>query len=1110
MPHHFASSVLRAAVLAVFYLISTLPALGQEAEAEAEEAEDADEESQAPSLSTQPIEEVIVTGSRLKRDTYSSVAPLQIINAEVKREVGLIDAGEIIQQSTASQGVQVDLTFQGLVLDDGPGSTTANLRGLGASRSLLLINSRRIAPSGVEGAPVSPDLSILPAMLIDQYDILLDGASSVYGSDAVAGVVNALIRKDFDGFEVQLQRDFPAHGAGDRENLGLAWGKNFDRGFIGVGAQFNDAEGITLDDRPWTAGCERHAEIDQAGQIRYQDLYYSQVIGMEWDDCRFGRLAGRTVIGPPFWVIYHTPGFSNGGWPDFSESQSPYGGFAVDGDGDGRADISYRDYDFNGREQFAHLRAPIRTNSAMAYGEYTLEGDMNLTPYFEVLRANRHTSSISGASQIFPVVPAANPYNICNPAANGVDCGLASDAMLTNPNYIADFADFYGAFCAGRGIPAAFCTPATFGLLRGPTGAIDTQPIVSVAGDRTTNRTDATIWRYVVGLQGDLPFMNVGSLTDWSFDVSVTLSTSEGTSNRPGVRKDRMALALGYYSNDWTPCEANISEETRAARTDSEEEPLGALYDDTAPGCVPVNMYAPSLYTGVIGDFGTTAERDYLFDSRDFVTERDQTLFQAFMSGSLFQLPAGDAIAGLGIEYRIDEIRSMPNEVARDGLLIHNFADGGAIGEKFTREAYAEIEAPLVAGRPGATEVILNLSARWTDDEFYGGAWTGAAKLGWRPIDSLLLRATWGTSYRAPNMRELFLLNQTGFRTIADPCLVPADAIDDLTDEYNPELDTRQQHVLDNCRASGVDPLAAATGFNSYSVEFSSGGSLTLDEETSESKSFGFAWDQPFTNVFDMSIGLTYYDIEIEDTIIEPSWGYIFFDCYYSQTSAHTFCERITRSTNPASPLITLIDAGFINRDSEGVRGVDLNVTYDQDITIFNRPVTIGFEATGHRLIERSTLQINNQGDRDVQSFHREWRYPEHKAELALRVDYDKLRLVWDSRYIGNQQPDVTGVDDWLHVNSGNPRSDTCMGPPDDLLCRDLDRAGDYWVHNASITYRGNTWNVRAGVRNVFDAEPPVVDPSEVFSVNNTPLSAGYDLWGRTFFLSTRVQIGGE
>ena len=128
------------------------------------------------------VEEVIVTGSRLKRSTYSSISPLQIITGQVSREVGLIDAADILQESTASSGQQIDLTFQGFVLDNGPGSSTINLRGLGAARTLVLVNGRRLAPAGVEGAPFAANLNQIPASLVQQYDLLLDGASSVYGS----------------------------------------------------------------------------------------------------------------------------------------------------------------------------------------------------------------------------------------------------------------------------------------------------------------------------------------------------------------------------------------------------------------------------------------------------------------------------------------------------------------------------------------------------------------------------------------------------------------------------------------------------------------------------------------------------------------------------------------------------------------------------------------------------------------------------------------------------------------------------------------------------------------------------------------------------------------
>ncbi|MCH8118060.1 MAG: TonB-dependent receptor plug domain-containing protein, partial [Proteobacteria bacterium] len=268
-----------------------------------EEADEADDEERVR-------EEIIVTGSRLKRDTYSSIAPLQIITSQVSREVGLIDAANILQESTASAGQQIDLTFSGFVLDNGPGSTTLDLRGLGEARTLLLVNGRRLAPAGVEGAPFAPNLELVPASLVQQYDILLDGASSVYGSDAIAGVANIILRKDFDGFEIEVYSRIPDHGAGLDNTLSVVWGRNFDRGFVGFGAEFTDTERVNFADRPWTAGCERHHEIDQNGQFRSQEQFFTTVYGMPWDDCRIGLLAARTFVPTGTGSIYYTPGTS--------------------------------------------------------------------------------------------------------------------------------------------------------------------------------------------------------------------------------------------------------------------------------------------------------------------------------------------------------------------------------------------------------------------------------------------------------------------------------------------------------------------------------------------------------------------------------------------------------------------------------------------------------------------------------------------------------------------------------------------------------------------------------------------------------------------------------
>jgi iron complex outermembrane recepter protein len=1074
--------------LAALFLAAT-PSFAQDAD-----AEDAEEAAEAPS----DVEEVVVTGSRLRRDTYTSVAPLQVITGEVSREVGLIDATDILQESTAASGQQIDLTFNGFVLDNGPGATTVDLRGLGANRTLVLINGRRVSPAGVEGAPVAADISLVPASLVQQYDLLLDGASSIYGSDAIAGVVNMIMRKDFDGLEIEAYSQIPDHPNGVENTLSLVWGKNFDRGFIGFGAEWSDTEPVTLDDRPWTAGCDKHAEVDQFGQVRTQDVANELILGMQWDNCRQGGLARRVFMFDGLaGSVYFTPGTSNGGWPNFSESS--LFGFGVDGNGDGQTDITFRDYDLNGRTQSAHLFSDVEQQSAMAYGEYTFAGEANITPYFEALYARRENFIDFGPIQYFPDVPPENPFNMCNPAApGGVDCGLAWDTLMNNPSF------------ANQVIGAFGCDPRTGGSCDQTVGAIGpimVEPIVSVRDDRNTNTVEVDQFRFVGGVRADLPFINFGSFSDWSMDFAAVMSKSTGESHRIGIRSDRTDIALGWYSQENNPCEINTQFNGRTG------EPTSALAADAATGCVPVNMFAPSLYPESVafGDFATPEERAYLFDSRDFDTEYEQTLFNYYMSGNVFELPAGNVAAGIGVEYRTDEINSIPDAVARDGLFFGFFSDGGAVGEKTTKEAFGEIELPLLANMPAAEEVTVNLSTRWTDDEFYGSAWTNSYKLGWRPVESLLIRGTFGTSYRAPNLRELFLQDQTGFLTLFDPCFIPEEAMDDLTGEYIAELDTRDQATLDNCAAQGVDPTRAENnGFNSYSVELAEGGALGLDEETSESWSAGFAWEQPFSDAFGLNVSVTYYSIEIENTIIEPSGQFIINDCYENPAGNSPFCDRIERDNDPDAPFINFIDQGFINRDNEAARGVDLNVTFDSTFTALERPIDLSVDFRANRLLERSTLFIDENGQQIEEQFKGDFGFPDWKFRNRLRFEMDEWRLTWETSYISSVKQDPTGVDEFGNAIGDPALSDTCLGPLfGDVNCRDIGYADDYFQHHLSLYYYGDVWTFGGGVRNLFDEAPPFVDGTEVFAINNTPIGLGYDVRGRTYFLNIGANFGG-
>jgi iron complex outermembrane receptor protein len=1051
-------------------------------------------ESNSPAAAEAPVEEIVVTGSRLKRDTFSSIAPLQVITTEFSKEVGLIDAADILQGSTASTGQQIDLTFQGFVLDNGPAASTVDLRGLGAQRNLILVNGRRVSPSGVEGAPAAPNLNLLPRSLVERYDIVLDGASSVYGSDAIAGVVNAILRKDFDGFELELFTNQPEQSGGADTTVSAAWGFNTDRGVFGIGGEYVETTKAALGDREWTGDCTSNVEIDQNGNIRTEDQYWGSIGYPSYGNCAFQSVAARTFIPAiDMGSIYYTPGYSNGGWGNFSESGDPYTGFGADGNGDGVGDVDLYQYDLNGKPASldADLFPKTTRYNIMAYGEYTFEGEANITPYFEANYSYFESESKSGEGQLFPTVPANNPFNLCNPnQPDGVDCGLAAGAYLDNPSIAAGIANVFGL------TPAQFRDFGIVNLYPGALGPVSTIPIVSVRGDRNRVETEQTQMRAVFGVRGDMPFLNIGTLDDWSFDAYVSYSLSEGESRRFGVREDRLEYALGYYSSTSTPCEND----------------LGApLREDAAAGCVPVNMYAPSLYPvgQVVGDFGSQAERDYLFDTRDFDTEYEQTIVSAYATGDLFELPAGGVALGLGVEFRKDEIKSIPDAVAAEGLFWGFFSDKGARGSRDVSEFFVEAEIPILANLPLARELNVNLSARFTDDEYYGDNTTESIKLGWRPADSLLIRGTWGTAFRAPNLRELFLAGSTGFLNVGDPCYIPEEALDNLTGEYNPANDKRDQLVLDNCRATGVDPtLANNGGFNTFSVEVQQGGSLELDPEESESWTVGFAYEQDFSNKFDLSFGMTFSEIEITNTVIEPSTGFIIGDCYFDEagTGASAFCDRITRDfSDPTNPEIVFMDLGFINRDKETYRGIDYNLFFKDQINI-GVPIDMSLNITATKLVERSTRFTNGDGSVDEEGYKGEWGFPEWRAQMALRFEWDRWAFTWETRFTDDVNQDPDSVDDFDSIAG---LSDTCLGPPDDVLCRDYARAEDYFRHSTSLFYRADTWSLGAGIRNVFDEKPPVVDGSEVLSYSNTPIGYGYDLQGRVFFLDASYRFGG-
>jgi iron complex outermembrane receptor protein len=169
-------------------------------------AQESDEE-----MADGSLEQIVVTGSRIRRDSFSATTPIQVLDATENRKLGVSSLTEMLQRSTVSTGQQIDGTFNSNAgnsnateapPDGGIGSSNIDLRGLGPERTLVLVNGRRFGTAGARGAPAQPDIGLIPLGMVESVDLLTGGYSTIYGADAVAGVVNVRLRSDFEGLEV--------------------------------------------------------------------------------------------------------------------------------------------------------------------------------------------------------------------------------------------------------------------------------------------------------------------------------------------------------------------------------------------------------------------------------------------------------------------------------------------------------------------------------------------------------------------------------------------------------------------------------------------------------------------------------------------------------------------------------------------------------------------------------------------------------------------------------------------------------------------------------------------------------------------------------------------
>lgn len=193
---------------------------------------------------------IVVTGSRIRRDEFSTAEPITVITNQEITQAGFNSTADVLQSTEVTQGTaQINNYFAGFVTNGGTGANTVGLRGLGPERTLLLLNGHRLAPAGTRGSVGSVDLNVLPSALIERIEVLKAGASSIYGSDAVAGVINIVTDTTVDGLTFSSQVNVPEAGAGVSTRVSAVLGYNADRFKFAGSVEYYDRKSLRLSDR---------------------------------------------------------------------------------------------------------------------------------------------------------------------------------------------------------------------------------------------------------------------------------------------------------------------------------------------------------------------------------------------------------------------------------------------------------------------------------------------------------------------------------------------------------------------------------------------------------------------------------------------------------------------------------------------------------------------------------------------------------------------------------------------------------------------------------------------------------------------------------------------
>lgn len=962
------------------------------------------------------VEEIVVTGSRIRRNDLTSSSPLAIVSSETIDDKGFTNVAQAINQQPVSG---VAITPDGDQQGFGVGRTFVNLFNLGTNRTLVLVNGRRFVGANVAsifsgaGAGGQVDFSSIPTALIDRVETIQATGGAVYGSDAVAGVINVITKKTYQGLEANVEYGISDRSDADQTRVRITGGTNL------------------LDDRLNIAGSYEYAETDSLGYTTRPRTALQMIRGNNPQNT-------SATDGIPAQVWYYNrriPEITQGGLPfrtagtalanilTIADPNNPgqrvAAQFAPDGTlvpyDPGRfvqASIASGGQGLNLGE-LTSLQAPVKRHNATFFGTYEFSPRVRLDT--EVFY--NHTNATEDFNQ--PI------YN------SGLFGGVSGGLQFSTANPYLPAATRAAILSQPTALPADPNSPADrlFFLHRASTDLV-----------KPNNLAESDTYRIVTNLNGD--FEGLGRNFFWN--VAANYGRNEGFFQQDNIVQSRFLQAINVNRDT----SGNIQCAVATARAD---------------GCQPLNLFGQGARSQAALDYiGTTFRQDYKIQ---------QTSFEANFGGDLVRLPAGVAGFNIGYEYRKEQSSFQPNDASRLGIG-RSAAIQPLQGEYNTNEWYAELSVPVFGGDfsfPLMRELTFDGSYRSVDNSTAGKDESWSTGLKWRPISDLLVRGSKSRSFRAPAITELFTPESSVFVSATDPC-------DFRNLNTGPNPATR----LANCKAEFVrlglpENFQLTSNIQAATQRGTLSGNPELQNEIADQETYGFVYQPSY--VRNLAISFDYVKVDLSKAIANFGLTSILQVCYDVPNPDPAVCGRFQRgrsgsniggsslegqilgadlAPNGIGPSTGFINAGYLNfagwaagieyslnlNDYQATAGLGGRISWDLD---YFRTETYESSVTG--LGFDLVNSANTLGT------------PETRWKLDTSYTNGGLGVIWSTRYIGETKFSNTAtIENYTPLTVG------------EYFLNDLSVAYRFDTSRANL----KDITARLQVRNVFDAEPPM------------------------------------